>query len=158
MRTKFSGFLTLLLAFVVQITFAQEKTVSGTVTDEEGLPLPGVNVIIQGTESGTQTDFDGNFSIETEVGEILEFSFVGLTTQEITVGQSNTLDIVMVSNAEALGEVIVTGYRTTTQKKSNVASSTVTASTIEGRPNANFIQTLQSQDQQGRDPNGDQGA
>jgi len=145
MRTKFSGFLTLLLAFVVQITFAQEKTVSGTVTDEEGLPLPGVNVIIQGTESGTQTDFDGNFSIETEVGEVLEFSFVGLTTQEITVGQSNTLDIVMVSNAEALGEVVVQAYRTTTQKKSNVASSTVTASTIEGRPNANFIQTLQSQ-------------
>lgn len=145
MRTKFSGILTLLLAFVVQVTFAQEKTVSGTVTDDQGLPLPGVNVIIQGTQSGTQTDFDGEFSINTQVGDVIEFSFVGLTTQAITVGQSSTINIKMSSNAEALGEVIVQAYRTTTKKRSNVASSTITASTIEARPNANFIQTLQSQ-------------
>lgn len=59
MKTKFSGILTLLLAFVVQLTFAQEKTVSGTVSDESGLPLPGVNIIVKGTTNGTQTDFDG---------------------------------------------------------------------------------------------------
>jgi len=64
MRTKFSGILTLILAFVVQLTFAQEQTISGTVTDDAGLPLPGVNVLIEGTSTGTQTDFDGNYTIE----------------------------------------------------------------------------------------------
>ena len=60
MRTKFSGMLTLLLAFAVQLTFAQQKTVSGTVLDETNLPLPGVNVIAKGTTNGVQTDIDGN--------------------------------------------------------------------------------------------------
>jgi len=56
MRTKFSGILTLLLALVVQLTFAQQKTITGTVTDDTGLPLPGANVIIKGTSTGTQSD------------------------------------------------------------------------------------------------------
>ena len=68
MKTKFSGILTLLLALVVQISFAQEKTISGTVTDDSGLPLPGVNIIVKSTTNGTQSDFDGNYSIATEVG------------------------------------------------------------------------------------------
>jgi|GEM_PF-4009410 hypothetical protein len=68
MRTKFGGIITLLLAFVVQLTFAQEKTISGTVADDLGLPLPGVNIIIKGTKTGTQSDFDGNYSIKVDVG------------------------------------------------------------------------------------------
>ena len=64
MRTKFSGILTLILVLVVQLTFAQEKTISGTVTDNTGLPLPGVNIIIKGTTNGTQSDFDGNYSLQ----------------------------------------------------------------------------------------------
>jgi hypothetical protein len=59
MKTKFNGILTLLLALVVQITFAQSKTISGIVSDESG-PLPGVSIIIKGTGTGTETDFDGN--------------------------------------------------------------------------------------------------
>lgn len=86
MKTKFSGILTLLLAFVVQLTFAQEKTVSGTVSDESGLPLPGVNIIVKGTTNGTQTDFDGKYSINANAGDVLTFTYVGLKTQEITVG------------------------------------------------------------------------
>ena len=62
MKTKFSGILTLLLAFVVQVTFAQQQTVSGTVSDASG-PLPGVNVLVKGTATGTQTDFDGKFTL-----------------------------------------------------------------------------------------------
>ena len=59
MRTKLNGLLTLLLAFVVHISYAQDKTITGTVTDADGLPLPGVNIVVEGTSSGTQTDFDG---------------------------------------------------------------------------------------------------
>ena len=74
MKTKFNGILTLLLALVVQISFAQDKTISGTVSDESG-PLPGVTVLKKGTTQGTETDFDGNFSIKAKNGEVLVFSF-----------------------------------------------------------------------------------
>ena len=107
MRTKFSGFLTLLLAFVVQITFAQEKTVTGTITDDEGLPLPGVNVLVQGTATGTQSDFDGNYSIEVAEGETLVFSFVGFDTQNIVVGSEDTYNVGMKAGEE-LETVVVT--------------------------------------------------
>ncbi|MFD2433592.1 SusC/RagA family TonB-linked outer membrane protein [Mesonia maritima] len=144
MRTKFSGILTLLLAFVVQISFAQEKTVTGTVTDPDGLPLPGVNIVIEDTSTGTQTDFDGNYSIQVSEGETLVFSYVGFVKQEIKVGNSNSYNVSM-SSDNTLDEVVVQAYRTSSEKKSNIASSTVTSSTIENRPNANVIQTLQGQ-------------
>ncbi|MEW4923002.1 carboxypeptidase-like regulatory domain-containing protein [Algibacter sp. 2305UL17-15] len=63
MKTKFSVILTLFLAFVVQLSSAQEKTISGTVSDDSGLPLPGATVLVKGTTSGTSTNFDGNYSI-----------------------------------------------------------------------------------------------
>ena len=77
MRTKLNGLLTLLLALVVHISFAQQKTVSGTVTDQGGLPLPGVNIVVEGTTTGTQTDFDGNYSIMAAQGETLLFTYIG---------------------------------------------------------------------------------
>ncbi|MFA5299465.1 MAG: carboxypeptidase-like regulatory domain-containing protein, partial [Lutibacter sp.] len=101
MKTKLNGFLTLLLAFMVQITFAQEKTVTGKVSDASG-PLPGVTVIIKGTKTGTQTDFDGNYSIKTDKGAVLQFSFIGYSTTEQTVGASNVLNVSMKESAEAL--------------------------------------------------------
>ena len=106
MKTKFSGILTLLLAFIVQVTFAQEKTISGTVTDDSGA-LPGVSVVIKGSTAGTQTDFDGNYTIQANVGDILQFSFVGMTSKEVTVGISDTIDVVLEAD-NILEEVIVT--------------------------------------------------
>ena len=108
MKTKFSGILTLLLAFVVQLTFAQEKTISGIVSDQSGLPLPGVNIIVKGTTNGTQTDFDGKYSIKSQTGEILTFTYLGLKTQEITVGTSSTINVTMIEDASVLEEVVVT--------------------------------------------------
>ncbi|MGB4456749.1 MAG: carboxypeptidase-like regulatory domain-containing protein, partial [Flavobacteriaceae bacterium] len=63
MKTKLNGFLTLLLAFVVQISFSQNKSVSGVVSDQNGSPLPGATVLVKGTNNGTTTDFDGNYTI-----------------------------------------------------------------------------------------------
>jgi hypothetical protein len=71
MKTKFSGILTLLFALVVQFTFAQGKAVSGNISDESGMPVAGVNIIVQGTTNGTQSDFDGNYSIMTDEGSVL---------------------------------------------------------------------------------------
>ena len=108
MKTKFSGILTLLLAFVVQISFAQEKTISGTITDQSGLPLPGVNIIVKGTTNGTQSDFDGNYSINASTGDVLTYTYVGQKTVERTVGAANTINITMEEDAAVLDEVVVT--------------------------------------------------
>ena len=76
----------MLLALGVQMVFAQQKTVSGTLSDENGLPLPGATVIISGTSSGTSTDFDGKYQLAANVGDVLEISYVGYTTQSVNVG------------------------------------------------------------------------
>jgi len=144
MKTKFSVILTLLLAFVVQLSFAQQQTVSGTVIDESGLPLPGATVIIKGTSTGTSTDFDGKYSINVNSGEVLVFSYVGYAEQSITVGTSNIIDA-QLAPSYALEEVVIEAYRTSTKETSNIAVTTVTATTIEARPNASFAQTLQGQ-------------
>ncbi|MGB5378987.1 SusC/RagA family TonB-linked outer membrane protein [Muriicola sp.] len=108
MRTNLNGILTLLLAFIVHLTFAQEKTVSGTVTDQDGLPLPGVNIVVQGTTTGTQTDFDGNFAIRGSAGQTLLFSYIGQRDVRVTIGASNTINVQMQEDAQALEEVVVT--------------------------------------------------
>ncbi|MDT7827945.1 SusC/RagA family TonB-linked outer membrane protein [Pricia sp. S334] len=107
MKTRYKGVLTLLLALVVQVSFAQEKTISGTVTDQDGLPLPGVNIVVQGTTTGTQTDFDGNYSIQASEGQVLSFTYVGQQSQEMTVGSSSTIDVQLSEDAQALEEVVV---------------------------------------------------
>jgi hypothetical protein len=91
MKTKFTMILTLFMALIVQTTFAQEKTVSGTVSDENGLPLIGATVVISGTSSGTTTDFDGKYLLNVSTGDVLNFSYLGYSDQNITVGAANTL-------------------------------------------------------------------
>jgi TonB-linked SusC/RagA family outer membrane protein len=108
MKAKFSSILTLLLALVVQISFAQQQPVTGNVTDESGLPLPGVNIIIKGTSTGVQTDFDGNYSVQAAQGDVLVFSFIGLVKAEQRVGTSRSLNVVMKADAAQLDEVVVT--------------------------------------------------
>lgn len=114
MRTKFSGILTLLLALVVQLSFAQQKTITGTVTDDTGLPLPGANIIIKGTSTGTQSDFDGLYSISASVGQTLQFTYVGFESTEVKVGASNKINMTL-NPGSALAEVVLTGYSTRNQ-------------------------------------------
>ncbi|WP_347373057.1 SusC/RagA family TonB-linked outer membrane protein [Aequorivita sp. Q41] len=117
MKTKFSGILTLLVVLIVQLAFAQEKTISGTVADDTGLPLPGVNIIIKGTSTGTQSDFDGNYTINAATGQTLVYSYVGFETQEIAVGASNKIDVAMQAGS-ALDEVVVTALGVSREKQS----------------------------------------
>ena len=107
MKTRFSGLLTLLMALVVQVVIAQTKTVTGTVTDDSGVPLPGVNVIIQDTSTGTQTDFDGAYSISAEPNQTLIFSYVGFTPKEVIIGASDVINVTL-TQGESLEEVVVT--------------------------------------------------
>lgn len=108
--------LTLFMALIVQVTFAQQQTVSGTVSDENGLPLIGATVVISGTSSGTTTDFDGNYRINARQGEVLNFSYVGYQSQNITVGTSNTVNVSLQLD-NTLDEIIVTGVATGTSTK-----------------------------------------
>jgi TonB-linked SusC/RagA family outer membrane protein len=115
MKTKFNGILTLLLAFVVQLTFAQTKTISGTVSDDSG-PLPGVSIVIKGTSTGTETDFDGNYVLTASVGDVLQFSFVGMASQEVTIGNSNVLNLTLEGD-NVLDEVVITAFGVKRQAK-----------------------------------------
>ena len=117
MKTKFSGILTLVLVLIVQLSFAQEKTISGMVTDDSGLPLPGVNIIIKGTSTGTQSDFDGNYTIEAATGQTLVYSYVGFETQEVVVGASNSINVTMQAGS-TLDEVVVTALGVSREKQS----------------------------------------
>ncbi|MFP9115347.1 SusC/RagA family TonB-linked outer membrane protein [Flavobacterium sp. RHBU_3] len=144
MKSKFTWIFTLLMAFCIQLTFAQEKTITGTVTDSQGLGLPGATVMIEGKAPGVQTDLDGKYSISAAPGQKLVFSFVGFTTQVIAVGNSSTIDVQLQEGRE-LENVVVDSYRTMSRPKNATAAATVTSKTIEGRPNASFVQTLQGQ-------------
>src|SRR5690606_23460053 len=117
MKTKFSGILTLFLAFVVQLTFAQDKTISGTISDENGLPLPGVNIVVKGTTNGTQTDFDGNYSISAATGSVIVYTFVGYQPQEKTVGASSSISFAMTPDVTAIEEVVITAFGIKREKK-----------------------------------------
>ena len=116
MKTKLSGILTLFLALFVQLSFAQERTITGTVSDESG-PLPGVSVLIEGTTTGTETDFDGNYSITANSGDVLRYSFVGMTTVTRSVGAESTVNVTMVSETNTLDEVVVTALGIKKEKK-----------------------------------------
>ncbi len=143
MKTKFNGILTLLLALVVQVSFAQEKTVSGTISDKDGA-LPGVSVLIKGTTKGTDTDFDGKYSIKTKVGDVLVFSYLGYETVERTVGSSSTMNVTMKEGGEVLDEIVVTSYgRALNSKKSAASLARVDGKTIEQVPINSVDQVLQ---------------
>ena len=145
MRSKFKWIYTLLIAFTMQFSFAQEKTVTGVVSDNSG-PLPGANVVVKGTTRGVQTDLDGKYSIKAKVGETLVYSFVGSQDQSKTVGASNTISVKLVSGELKLDEVVVQGYGKTIKKERlNGSVTTVGAAVIADRPNINFLQSIQSQ-------------
>ncbi|MGQ8335175.1 TonB-dependent receptor [Sunxiuqinia sp. A32] len=99
----------------------QQMTVSGTVTDDSGLPLPGVSVVVKGTTQGTITNASGYYSIGTDNGVALVFSFIGFESQEITVADSPVIDVVLQESLTSLDEVIVTGY--TSQRKADLTGS-----------------------------------
>lgn len=106
----------LLFSFVliwatVSVALSQNRVVSGLVTDESRAALPGVSVIVKGSTVGTVTDVNGRYSIEVPSdASILVYSFVGMQTQEQTVGVRSTIDVSMVEDVRALSEVVVVGY------------------------------------------------
>src|SRR5690606_32494036 len=120
MKTKPKGLLTLFMVLIVHFTFAQDRPITGNVTDANGLPLPGVNIVVDGTTNGTQTDFDGNYSITAREGQILVFTYLGQRTVSRAVGTSNTINVQMEEDAQALEEVVVTGALGVTREQKSL--------------------------------------
>lgn len=129
LRRQFIAFARIVLAGVIFFypmnLQAQQRSISGTVTGSDGVPLPGVSVSVKGTTVGFNTGIDGKYTINLPAGaNTLVFSFVGMKTQEVTVGTSNSYDVVMVEESLALDEVVVVGYGT--QKKVNLTGAVST--------------------------------
>ena len=115
MKLNISMFRKLLLLLVmvcsITLTQAQEKVVTGTITDaNDGMGIPGVSVVVKGTTIGTSTDIDGKFSITANTGSTLVFSFIGYKGQEVLIGDQANLNIILESDIENLSEVVVIGY------------------------------------------------
>jgi TonB-linked SusC/RagA family outer membrane protein len=124
--------------------FAQERIVSGKVTSaEDGTTLPGVNIIVKGTTTGTTTDTNGAFSLTVPSGEsVLVFSFIGLVTQEVPVGGRTTVDVSMTMDVTQLTEVVVVGYGEVDKRKLTSSITSIDGSAIANRPVASFDQAL----------------
>ncbi len=138
----------LLLLFAVGIAMSawsqQERTISGKVTSsEDGSALPGVNVVIKGTTNGTVTDADGNYKLTISGGGSLVFSFIGLASQEVPIGERSVVDISLSLDVRQLSEIVVTGTGVATEKrKLAIAVESVTADKLPAAPTASIDQAL----------------
>src|SRR5690554_4266072 len=145
MKSRFTGILTLFLAFMIQFSFAQEKTITGTVTSaDDGLPLPGASVMVEGTTKGTQTDLDGKYSITVSDNERVVVSFLGMKTQNLSVEGTTVLNVALV-NDNLIEAVQIDQYRKITPRTSAVSMKMIDVEIIEDRANANVLQSLQGQ-------------
>ncbi|MBT1700688.1 TonB-dependent receptor [Fulvivirgaceae bacterium PWU4] len=99
-----------LFLFVCSVAFAQQRLITGKITDEAGSPLPGVNIVLKGTSSGTTTDVDGNFGIQATETDVLSISFIGYEPQEVRVGNLTVVNIKLAEDIKTLQEVVVIGY------------------------------------------------
>jgi TonB-linked SusC/RagA family outer membrane protein len=144
MKNKFSVLLLVaMIALFHASGYAQTKVVKGTIKDASGLPVPGVNVLIKGSQNGVSTDLDGSYSISAAPGNVLTYSFIGFKKQEITVGNATTYDVVLKEDDNSLEEVVVVGYGTKKKKDLTGSIVSVTAEEIASRPVVNAVQAMQ---------------
>jgi len=132
-------------AFVLSLMFCSALLgqISGVITDAEtGEPLIGATVLINGTSNGTITDIDGSYTIAANPGDVMNFSYTGFTSQDITVGDSNRIDV-MLSSGILVDEIVVTGYTTDTRRKTAGSVSTIKAADLQVSPSGNVEQQLQ---------------
>ncbi|WP_438712731.1 SusC/RagA family TonB-linked outer membrane protein [Aquimarina muelleri] len=143
MKLLTKNLIILLAVLVTQLSFAQESTITGKVTDHEGMPLPGVNIIVKGSNNGTQTDFDGIYSIQATQGSTLLFTYLGFGDKEIIVGSQKTIDIKLEITASQLDEIVVTALGISRDKKSlGYSTQEVSGEDLNTVKTANFVNSL----------------
>ncbi len=148
-KSRLKGFKTFLfLAIIMAISLGSyaQTTVTGTVKDVEGLGIPGVSIVIEGTAQGTITDIDGNFAVPIPEGATkLIFSYIGMLTQKIEIGGQTTIDVVLKADFIGVDEVVVVGYGTRTKEELTGAVSTVSAEKLEATSETSVVSRLQGQ-------------
>lgn len=127
----------------VDVSTSVQSTVTGTVTDADGQPLPGANVLVKGTTNGTQTDFDGNYTITADSDATLVFSYIGFSTQEISIDGQSTINLSLAEDASQLDEVVVLGYSTQTRGDLTGSVASVDISEATKAPIVNAAEALQ---------------
>jgi TonB-linked SusC/RagA family outer membrane protein len=136
--------LTGILCFFLASFFTYSQIdVSGTVTDEAGGAIPGITVIIAGTNQGTTTDFDGNYSITASADQELEFSSLGFVTQRIAINNQDNIDVIMIESIEVLDEIVVSGYSTQSRRTLSGAIGSVDVADAIKTPTTNAAEALQ---------------
>ena len=141
MRSKFKWIYALLVALTMQFSFAQEKTISGIVSDATG-SLPGANVVVKGTTRGTQTDVDGKYTISAKAGDVLVISYVGMADKTVSVGAASTYNVKLAAGEEL--ETVIVGAMGIAKKKNAITSSTqlVKSAEITQAANPNTLRSL----------------
>jgi len=110
-----------ILLFILAVSFqltAQQNTISGVVTDADNNPLPGANVLVKETSKGTQTNFDGQYSLTAYQGQTLVFSYIGFKTKEVEIGFSKTINVQLEEDVQRLEEVVTIGYSIQSERTS----------------------------------------
>jgi TonB-linked SusC/RagA family outer membrane protein len=121
----------------------KQAPVSGVVKDETGLPLPGVSVKVKGTTRGTQTDVNGNYTLDVQTGEVLVFTYVGYATKEVTVGTGDTANVVLAPDSKNLSEVVVTALGITRESKTlSYGVQTIKSSDVNAVKDPSLVNTL----------------
>ncbi|MGL4325845.1 MAG: carboxypeptidase-like regulatory domain-containing protein, partial [Tannerellaceae bacterium] len=121
----------------------QTRNIKGIVTDQQGEPLIGANIIVQGTTNGVITDFDGKFTLDVPEKGILEVSYIGYTTQAIQISRQKEIKIILKEDTKALDEVVVVGYGTTSVRKNSASVASVNTEKIKEVPFSDMASALQ---------------
>ena len=140
--TKFSA-LTFFCLLLLNVALAQNVIIKGVVTDDAGLPIPSVNIVIKGTTNGVQTDANGNYSTSAPANGILVFTYLGFITQEVAIFNRTTINVTLTSSRNDLQQVVIVGYGT--QRKIDVTGSvaTIRGEDISKQSSINPISALQ---------------
>jgi TonB-linked SusC/RagA family outer membrane protein len=144
MKQKLKGLIMLFFILILQSSIAQEKKITGVVSDNAGIPLPGVSVLVKGTKLGTQTDFDGKYMIKASSNQVLVFSYIGMKTNEITAN-SSVINVKMLdAGAQELESVVVTTAMGIKKQKRSLgyATSSVSAKDLTDVTNVNVFESL----------------
>lgn len=138
-------FVSVMMLLMCIVANAQERVVTGTVKDQTGAPLPGVNVLLKGTSVGTTTDVEGNFSISASSDNVLVFSFIGYTTEEIAVGNQTKIEPTLTEDVSTLSEIVVVGYGVQKKVLNTGANLQVAGDELQKLSTTNPLQALQGQ-------------
>ncbi|MFS8616019.1 MAG: TonB-dependent receptor plug domain-containing protein, partial [Solitalea sp.] len=129
---------------LLQSAVAQEtRQITGTVTDSAGAPLPGVSIVVKGTQNGTSTDLNGKFSIQAAPSDILEFSLLGYLATERPVGTAAQLDVQLEMAGYQLSDVVVIGYQTASRRSVTTSIASVSAEDIQSQVTGNVANAIQ---------------